>query len=74
MNTLAEEFYRYGGGDPIESTPIHLAYDVVLWLFQDFSSMIEYKEKYKIIIAENIWPEKYVAVDESAPRTTYSWR
>jgi hypothetical protein len=74
MNTLAEEFYRYGGVDHIESAPIHLSYDVVLWLFQDFSLLIEYKEKYKIIIAENIWPEKHVAADESAPRTTYSWR
>jgi hypothetical protein len=74
MNTYAESWYRYG--DYSEATPIHLAYDVVLYIFPDFSSVIEYMymKSGVVILSENIWPEKFVAVDETAPRTTYSLR
>ena len=72
MNTYAESCYRYG--DYSEATPIHLAYDVVLYLFPDFSSVIEYLKSGAVILAENVWPEKFVVADESAPKTTYSWR
>jgi hypothetical protein len=68
MNSLAEEYVRYGL-DPVESVPVHVAYDVTLWLFQDWSSVVEYRNSGRLIVQENIGGT--VHVDESAPRTVY---
>lgn len=69
MNSMAENYIRYGL-DPVESVPVHIAYDVTLWLFQDWSSVVEYRNSGQLIVQENIGVT--VPVDESAPRTVYS--
>lgn len=69
MNSMAENYIRYGL-DPVESVPVHIAYDVTLWLFQDWSLVVEYRNSGQLIVQENI--VGFVPVDESAPRTVYS--
>lgn len=69
MNSIAEEYVRYGF-DPVESVPVHVAYDVTLWLFDDWSSVVEYRDSGRLIVQDNIGG--IVPVDESAPRTIYS--
>lgn len=69
MNSMAEEYVRYGL-DPVESVPVNVAYDVTLWLFQDWSSVVEYRNSGRLIVQENIGG--LVHVDESAPRTVYA--
>ena len=69
MNSIAENYIRYGL-DPVESVPVHLAFDVTLWLFDDWSSVVEYRNSGQLIVQDNIGGT--VPVDESAPRTIYA--
>ena len=69
MNSIAENYIRYGL-DPVESVPVHLAFDVTLWLFDDWSSVVEYRESGRLIVQDDIGG--FVPVDESAPRTVYA--
>ncbi len=69
MNSMAEQFVRYGI-DPVESVPVNIAFDVTLWLFYDWSSVVEYRDSGQMIVQDNIGGT--VPVDESAPRTVYS--
>jgi hypothetical protein len=69
MNSMAEQFVRYGI-DPVESVPVNIAFDVTLWLFDDWSSVVEYMNSGQFIVQDNIGGT--VSVDESAPRTVYS--
>jgi hypothetical protein len=69
MNSMAEQFVRYGL-DPVESVPVNIAFDVTLWLFDDWSSVVEYRDSGQLIVQDNIGGT--VPVDESAPRTVYS--
>ena len=69
MNSMAENYIRYGL-DPVESVPVHLAYDVTLWMFDDWSSVVEYRESGRLIVQDDIGG--FVPVDESAPRTVYA--
>ena len=69
MTSMAENYIRYGL-DPVESVPVHIAYDVTLWLFRDWSSVVEYRDSCQLIVQDNIGGT--VPVDESAPRTVYS--
>jgi hypothetical protein len=73
MNSMAENYFKFGGVDIIESTPVHIDYDVVLWLFADWSSLIEYRNSGRVILQESFHND-IVPVDETAPITTYSWR
>jgi hypothetical protein len=66
---MAENYIRYGL-DPVESVPVHIAYDVTLWLFRDWSSVVEYRDSGQLIVHDRI--DGTVPVDESAPRTVYS--
>ena len=68
MNSMAENCIRYGL-DPVESVPVHLAFDVTLWMFVDWSYVVEYRESGRLIVQDNIGGT--VPVDESAPRTVY---
>lgn len=68
MNSMAEQFVRYGI-HPVESVPVHIAYDVTLWMFVDWSYVVEYRESGLLIVQDNIGGT--VPVDESAPRTVY---
>lgn len=70
MSSMAENYIRYGL-DPVESTPIHIAYDVTLWLFQDWSSVVEYHNSGQMIVQESFHNE-IVPVDETAPRSSYA--
>lgn len=69
MNSMAEQFVRYGT-DPVESIPVHVAFDVTLWLFNDWSSVVEYRNSGQLIVQDHIGGT--VPVDESAPRTVYA--
>ena len=69
MNSMAESYIRYGL-DPVESVPVHLAFDVTLWMFVDWSYVVEYRESGRLIVQDNIGGT--VPVDESAPRTIYA--
>ena len=69
MNSMAEQFVRYGL-DPVESVPVQIAYDVTLWMFVDWSSVVEYRDSGQLIVQDNIGGT--VPVDESAPITVYS--
>lgn len=69
-NSMAENYVKYGL-DPVESVPVHIAYDVTLWLFRDWSSVVEYHRSGKMIVHESFHND-IVPVDESAPRSSYS--